>query len=833
MTDTPRPARAASSKLVTELAERAGIEVVWENAQHQPQRVPDEVLRVLLGRLGLPCTNTAEARESLAQLDAEQRSSFLPPLITAEVGRAIALPVTASKSGTRYRIDLEQGGMIEGMISVPKGERALLSPVPESGYHTLTLNDRRCTLAVAPTQCFSVADAIQAAGKSGRSASPGDPGANGSARGWGVGVQLYGLREPGDGGIGTYSALGRAAQQVGQSGGDALALSPVHAMFSAEPHKFSPYSPSSRLFLNVLHIDPAEAFGAAAAQAAIHELQLGGTLAELEGLALVDWPQAARARLSILRRLFVGLRKGEFGDAPRLELDTFRERGGRPLEDHARFEAIQASFLAQSPDQGYWRNWPAALRDPASPAVAEAVAAMPDEVTFHVFLQWLASRGLARAQAEARAAGMAIGLVADLAVGCDSAGSHAWSYPREMLQGVSVGAPPDLFNQTGQAWGLTTFSPRGMITQGFSAFLDMLRAAFAHAGGVRIDHILGLRRLWLVPDGSSARDGAYLHYPFEDLMRLIALESWRHRAIVIGEDLGTVPPGMRERLAENALLGIQVLWFERRAVKNKSGGKVDEPARDSVVAATAAEHTRASREAAVPAQSGSNAEALRAIPDARATAAAAGEAGGGVSASSQPEPASTATASSTSGASSPPLAQDKAQASDDRNTPPLELFIEPAKWSAHAVATTTTHDLPTVKGWWAGDDIDWRDRIGQTVRPADSSEDPVARAHVERVRDRGLLWAAFQQAGLAPADTPPPEEAPVDEALAFITMTAAPLVIYPLEDLLGLAEQPNLPGSIDEHPNWRRRIAAPLDTLIEEPMLADRLLAIRNLFQSL
>ncbi|CAB3786015.1 4-alpha-glucanotransferase [Pararobbsia alpina] len=758
MTDTPRPVRAASSKLVSELAERAGIEVVWKNAQHQPQRVSDEVLRVLLDRLGLPCTSTAQARESLALLDAEQRSSHLPLLITAEVGRAIALPVTATKSGTRYRIDLEQGGMIEGMISVPKGERAMLSPVPESGYHTLTLNDRRCTLAVAPTHCFGVADAMRAAGRVERPDSPGGRG----ARGWGIGVQLYGLREPGDGGIGTYSALGRAAQQIGRAGGDVLALSPVHAMFSAEPHKFSPYSPSSRLFLNVLHIDPAEAFGTAAVQAAIHDLRLGGTLADLESRSLIDWPQAASARLSILRRLFDGLRAGQFGNAPGLALDTFRRRGGHPLEDHARFEVIQGALLAQSPDQGYWRNWPPALRDPASPAVAEAVAATPDEVTFHVFLQWLAERGLARARAEARAAGMAVGLVADLAVGCDSAGSHAWSYPREMLKGVSVGAPPDLFNQSGQAWGLTTFSPRGMVTQGFSAFLDMLRAAFAHAGGLRIDHILGLRRLWLVPDGSSARDGAYLHCPFEDLMRLIALESWRHRAIVIGEDLGTVPSGMRERLADNELLGIRVLWFERRVAKGKIENKADEQPKDSAMAAA------------------------------------------------------------------PP-----AKGTDELKTSPVEPFIEPAKWSTHAVATTTTHDLPTIKGWWAGDDIDWRDRIGQTARPAGSDEDPVARAHLERVRDRGLLWAAFQQAGLAPAGVPPPAEAPVDEALAFITLTAAPLVIYPLEDLLGLAEQPNLPGSTDEHPNWRRRIAAPLDALLEEPMLADRLLAIRNLFQSL
>ena len=747
MTDTPRPARAASSKLLTELAVRAGIEVDWENAQHMPQRVSDDVLRVLLDRLELPCASTAQARESLAQLESEQRRTQMPKLMTAEVDRAISLPATAHKSGTRYKIELEQGGTIEGILSVPKGEQAILAPISESGYHTLTIDNRQCTLAVAPRHCYSVKDAMSSASR---------PDA---LRGWGVGVQLYGLREPGDGGIGTYGALGRTAAHIASQGADALAISPVHAMFSAEPEKFSPYSPSSRLFLNVLHIDPVDVFGEDAARQAIHALELEGTLAELEGLALIEWPRAARARLAILRELYEQMVTGRFGDAPLQALGAFRTLHGKPLEDHARFEAIQASLLATSPDAGYWRYWPAALRDPNSSAVAEAAASMPHEVTFHVFLQWLAQKGLADAQAHARATGMAIGLVADLAVGCDSAGSHAWGYPREMLQGISVGAPPDLFNQTGQAWGLTTFSPRGMITQGFSAFLDMLRASFRHAGGVRIDHILGLRRLWLVPDGSPARDGAYLHYPFEDLLRLIALESWRHRAIVIGEDLGTVPGGMRERLSESDLLGIRVLWFERK--KDKL--------------------------------------AEQAVPDQATTP---GTDPGDVN---PPPPVS----------GSPVV--------------PVERFIAPGTWSAHAVATTTTHDLPTVTGWWAGDDIDWRNRIGQTARPDDGS-DPVAQAHAERKLDRGLLWDAFQQAGIVPSDVEAPDEAPVDEALEFVAMTAAPLVIYPLEDLLGLAEQPNLPGSIDEHPNWRRRIAAPFDALIEQPTLSDRLLAIRGLF---
>ena len=417
--------------------------------------------------------------------------------------------------------------------------------------------------------------------------------------------------------------------------------------------------------------------------------------------------ECAPERMDVKRALFAQF-NAQDNDMLHKDFARFVKRGGRALEDHARFEALQAAQLKEA-NEGHWRNWADELRDPRSAAVAEFAAAHKPEVDFFLFAQWLAAKGLSHAQHVARDSGMAIGLIADLAVGCDSAGSHAWSYRDEMLQGVSVGAPPDLFNQAGQSWGLTTFSPRAMRTQGFSAFIDMLRAAFTLAGGIRIDHILGLRRLWLVPDGESAKNGAYLRYPLDDLLRLIALESWRHKAIVIGEDLGTVPPGFRERLQEHGLLGIRVLWFERA------------------------------------------------------------EKGPG--------------------------------------------FKAPADWDHDVAATTTTHDLPTVTGWWIGEDIVWRSKIGQTAARADG-QDPVKLAQVERGEDRKLLWSAFQEAGVAapdvsvPADISP-QTAPVDEALAFVASTPAPLVIYPLEDLLALAEMPNLPGSIDEHPNWRRRLAAP------------------------
>lgn len=709
-----------SGDTIATLATRAGFEVEWQDAHQNLQHVPESTLAVLLERMGLPCGNAQQIRQSAAALDAELSGRKLPPLMTAEVGRGIALSAASFRAGSHYRIELESGAIIDGRFTAPKGEEALLAPIDEPGYHSLVINDQRMTLAVAPQRCYTVADAWRTLHRDDAQAAAQVPPL------WGIAAQLYGLRRNGDGGIGDYTALASVAVDSARRGAHALAVSPTHAMFSAEPQRFSPYSPSSRLWLNVTHIDPAAVFGADAARAALEAAQGAVRWSELEALPLIDWPEAVVLKLKVLRALYEQFCTHERArDTPRaLEFHGFCERAGRALEDHARFETLQAAQLAQG-GNGHWRNWPDALRDPRSPEVEAFADANRHEVNFHLFLQWLAAKGLSHAQHAAQDAGMAIGLIADLAVGCDSAGSHAWSYRDDMLQGVSVGAPPDLFNQAGQSWGLTTFSPRAMRTQGFSAFIDMLRAAFAHAGGIRIDHILGLRRLWLVPEGESARNGAYLRYPLEDLLRLIALESWRHRAIVIGEDLGTVPEGFRERLDEHAIAGIRVLWFE---------------------------------------------------------------------------------------------------AAEDGNG-----FKPPRDWDRNAVGTTTTHDLPTVAGWWRGSDITWRNRIGQTSPRADG-RDPEEAAQEERAVHRAELWQAFQQAGVAAPDVaaPPADKAPVDEALAFVASTPEPLVTFPLEDLLALDEQPNLPGSIDEHPNWRRRLSVPVDALFDDENFSDRLLAVER-----
>jgi 4-alpha-glucanotransferase len=557
---------------------------------------------------------------------------------------------------------------------------------------------------VAPAQCVTVDDVAP------------------SARLWGLATQLYGLRRAGDGGIGDTAALTALAQSAARHGADAIAISPTHAGFAADPGRYRPYSPSSRLFLNPLHADPRLLFGEAAVGRAIEALGLAAEFARLEAAALIDWPAAGRAKLALLRRLF-----DEFVDSSdgsetlTRDFDAFRAAGGELLQLHARFEALHADRLAADPNAWSWRTWPAPLRDPASAAVAEFAARHRREVLFHCFLQWLAERSFAAAQKAAREAGMRIGLIADLAVGMDSSGSHAWSCQQDILVGLEVGAPPDPFNMRGQNWGLTAFSPRALVAGGFAPFIATLHAGMRNAGGLRIDHVMSLTRLWLIPEGASPDEGAYLAYPLDDLLRRAALESWRHRAIVIGEDLGTVPAGFRERLAQTGIAGMRVLWFERK---------------------------------------------------------------------------------------------------DGR-------FIAPNRWDQSALAMTTTHDLPTVAGWWRGADIETRDALGILGEPAE-------RARRTRGKERTALWRAFRAAGIASGRQPAPRapERAIDGALSFVAATPAPLALVPLEDALGVPDQPNVPGTIDEHPNWRRRAPASADVMLETPEVAARLRIVERQRQS-
>ena len=558
------------------------------------------------------------------------------PFLSITAGQPLTIPDAPPGSA---ELTLEDGSTTRVTLGT--------DTVTTIGYHHLTVGKRHYTIAVAPPSC------------------PQPPG-----RGWGVAVQIPSLRDDRATAYGNYGTLARAAAAFGKAGATALAISPTHALFPGDPTRFSPYAPSSRLFHNVLLADPA---------------LIGAPLPIDPAPDLIDWTNMLDVRLNLLRASFA-----KAGPAILAKVAEYSARKGPDLSAHAAFDALNVHFSGQG-----WPNWPVELRDPTSPAVQRFAAEHADDVAFFTFLQWLADQGIANAQKSARAH-MKIGLIADLAVGTDRGGSHGWSRRSDLMAGVTIGAPPDPLGPDGQNWGISALDPFALARSGFSPFINTIRTALEHAGGIRIDHAIGLDRLWIVPDHATAADGAYLTMPGDTLKNIVAIEAHRANAIVIAEDLGTVPPGLRDDLSRRGMLGMRVLPFER-----------DED----------------------------------------------GE------------------------------------------------FVSPEQWDDDAVAMTGTHDTPTVLGWWEGRDVEWRASIsGKSVDLK------------ERREERSSLAQALDLKG----------DRPLDQVLEAVAQAPAPLAIFPLEDLVGLEEQPNLPGTVDEHPNWRRRMPEDTPTLLARPDVASR-----------
>jgi 4-alpha-glucanotransferase len=644
-----------------DLATAAGIEIAWRDVNGNDQTVSDDSLRAVLAAIGFPAETDDDIRASLATLEQESAHTALP-LITAEMNHPITLP---GRPGP-YKLTLESGVTHTG-TATEHGALIALPPISEPGYHRLEIGNAQTTLAVAPPRAYTLDDAAQ------------------GAKMFGLAVQLYSLRRHGDGGIGDFAALEDFVRHASAHGADAVAISPVHAQFSNDVTRFGPYAPSNRAALNVLHV-------------AEHT--------DIPEEPFVNWPVSAAAKLKNLRAAFEN-----FHD--HAGLDAFRRAAGPGLENHAIFEALQASLLPGNPGAADFRTWPQAYQNPDNPAVVRFVQENAREISFHAWLQFRADAALAAAQKTARDTGQKIGLIADLAVGTDHAGSHSWSRQDEVLRGLEIGAPPDLINREGQSWGITAFSPRGLRNSGFSAFIDMLRHALRHAGGVRIDHVMGLARLWVIPQGLPSAAGAYLRLPVDDLMRLVVLESQRHRAVILGEDLGTLPHGFSDKLNRAGIAGLRVMWFER----------------------------------------------------------------------------------------------------DEKH------FTPPSTWTKTAVAMTTTHDLPTVAGWWQGTDIAWREKLAMSGDGEDI-----------RAQDRAALWGAFQKSGATTMPQPPDADgaAATYAACAHLGRAASTLALLPIEDALSLPEQPNLPGTTDEHPNWRRRLPGDAAAIFSREDVTARLAILKK-----
>lgn len=708
---------AAPGHALRQLAAMAGLAASWQDVFGETRQVSEDSLRHVLAALGFPCESAAQISDSMQRLQAAQAlesDSATRPLWILDAGETL---IMRWRGALPYRLLLESGEIRHGTAARLEPETVRIEPIAAPGYHALEIGEARLKLAVCPARCPAVP------------ARSGDP-----ERPWGITAQVYSLhggeRHPqGNWGVaGDFAALAGFAARAGKAGASALAISPVHALFGAAPERYSPYAPSSRLFLNAAYAEPSLVCGPEAVKQALGNAQPAAD-APAQGEAgaarlaapTIDWPALVPARLAILRRVFEQVQSGA-SHALQDDFQAFRKEGGEALERHARYEVLHAAHLGMLGAGSGWQDWPDALHDPSGVAVRRFAQAHQSEIGFQAFLQWLADRGLRQAQQAARGSGMPTGLIIDLAIGTDPRGSHAWSRQADMLHKVSIGAPPDLFQPQGQNWGIIAFSPYALRNTGYAAYIETLRANFRHAGGVRIDHIIGLARMWLIAAGTDARDGAYLRYPLDDMLRLLMLEAWRHNALVIGENLGTVAPGFNDMLRDKGILGTSVLWFELQ----------------------------------------------NAWPD----------------------------------------------------------------WS---MATTSTHDLPTIEGWWSGRDIGWRRRMGQLSadqaqmqRQARSAEKTLL-AHVLHGPDSG-------GAGGLPAP------APRQDILAYVAATPSPLVVIPAEDLLGVAEQPNLPGfdvnaagepsepaaSKTTHPSWIQVLPAGVDEFFDSPEVERSLNSIRQ-----
>jgi 4-alpha-glucanotransferase len=539
-------------------------------------------------------------------------------------------------------------------------------------------------------------------------------------RAWGIACQLYSLRSERNWGIGDFEDLARLSEIAAAAGADFVGINPLHALFLAAPDHASPFSPSTRRFLNPLYIAIDKAPGFAGMEDALVAPD------ELRASEFVDYRHVANLKLKALGVLF-RIFEARGDDADREAFEQFVLEQGRPLYLHALFETLSEAMVQQGNGPG-WHGWPQEFRHPQSDAVRAFAEEQRERVTFQTWLQWLADRQLGEARDRAVKAGLRLGLYLDLAVGVAPDGSATWSDRDLVVPAARIGAPPDYFNENGQDWGLAPMSPTALAARGFEPYREALDAVVRHAGALRIDHAMSIFRLFWIAEGLGAADGVYVRYPFAEMLRTLAAVSHDRRTLIIGEDLGVLPSGFRDAMQKAEVQSYRVFFFEK---------------------------------------------------------------------------------------------------GDD------DFYHPPEYYPSEALACVSIHDLHSLAGWWSGHDIDVRERIGMH-EAVESVRLKELRAH-QRRRALGLLAAK----GLLPADmvrvmraeADAPAKMPLGAAVAFhrlLARTPSRLLVVQAEDLTGALDQVNIPGTVGEHPNWRRKLAIDLEELPKMPLFEAMAAALRE-----
>jgi 4-alpha-glucanotransferase len=683
--------------------------VDWED----PEGLDREIARRRLGPWGAMLEPVQLIKPAPAQAQATVRLWFPGPEPLAAVD---VLAEMVSETGAPYRWErrLKVAGRLKSQ-AVPGGFRvAMRLPLPagmELGYYDLTLKVRsggrkeggRTRLIAAPSQAYAPAWLEE------------------GRRSWGFNLPLYALRSRANWGVGDFADLMEVIRWAGPLGAAFVGVNPLHAAGGRATADPSPYSPTSRIFLNVLYLSLEAAPEMAAcrkAQDLVASPEFQDTKTRLAAASLVSYEEVHRLKQRVLKLLY----------------ETFCEAHGTPEvtplsargQEFARFVAAggeslarfgQFSALVDKLQQGDWRRWPGPYQHPESPAVAEFTREHGKEVRFYQYGQWLAATQLGQVCQAAQQQGLPFTLYEDLALGASPGGFDTWSHQDLFARGPAIGAPPDAFNPQGQNWGLPPLIPERLRASGYQLFIDTLRANLPPGGMLRMDHVMGLFRLLWIPQGAEAARGAYVTYPARELLAILALESVRRRALIIGEDLGTVPPRIRRELGKSGVWSYRVFYFERDGNRH---------------------------------------------------------------------------------------------------------FLAPEAYPARAMATVTTHDLPTLTGFWQGHDLALKRTLN--LYP----ETRLAEADAEaRELDRRFLLEDLEHRGLLPDGAACEPEAgdscPLDlrEAiLDYLAQSEAALMEVRLEEVFGVPEQQNLPGTRQEHPNWRVKLPLTLDQMEQSSELA-------------
>jgi 4-alpha-glucanotransferase len=737
--------------LLSALAERVGIAVEYYDISGVRHLTADHTKRDILRAMGFQVDSTAALAVAIREWDeAPWRRPCDPIRIVheEEVGAPVACCFAMEDGRERsvvvkWQVNDESGNLLQegqagpGLVAtevkfIDGGRRVRVElPAPKGlplGYYDFIIRAEALVggstgtlrLVVAPRQCY-VPTSLEV-----------------GQRYWGLALQLYSLASGRNWGCGDFTDLNQVVEWAGKRlGAGLVGLNPLHAIRNTAPHHTSPYTPYNRLALNELYIDLErlpEFFASEDAQKQYRSPEFQAKLQAMRENRRVDYDAIASAKRTMLDLAYRQFLQEAYGGVePNLEpktaraklLERFIQSEGEPLELYATFQTLEEERRLIQSKTVTWQEWPKQFLSPGS-AAREYGRRHRKRIRFFQYIQWIASEQLSEALRTAEAAGMPIGIYNDLALGAERTGAEAWMYQSVLALDADCGAPPDDFAPEGQNWGLPPINPVALRPSRYELLIQLLRRNMRFGGAIRLDHVMALSRLFWIPKGKSPTEGTYVHYPFEELLSIIALESVRSKTMVIGEDLGTVTDLVREQLAKARVLSYRVFYFERR--------------------------------------------------------------GDGT-------------------------------------------WKSPGEYPQQALAVAGTHDLPTLTGFWSGEDIQVRAGLG-------AFKDEAARrqAWEERQRDKARMLTALKQEGLLPtgvsddpAAVPAMTPALCRAIHAYLARTPAWLVLANLEDALEEISQTNLPGTVENHPNWRRKYGSRIDILIDDERLRELGATLRSI----